>query len=50
MSKTTDAAYLAKAQAEQQAQQAKAATEEQLTNFKKAFSVCLEAKKYMVKF
>ncbi len=40
----------AQAQAEQQAQQAKAATEEQLTNFKKAFSVCLEAKKYMVKF
>ena len=36
--------------AEQQAQQAKAATQEQMTNFKKAFSVCLEAKKYMVKY
>jgi hypothetical protein len=42
------------AQAEQQAEQAKAqtqqATAEQLTNFKKAFSVCLEAKNYMVKY
>ena len=36
--------------AEQQGQQAQAATAEQLTNFKKAFSVCLEAKNYMVKF
>jgi len=26
------------------------ATEEQIENFKKAFSVCLEAKKYIVKF
>ncbi len=40
----------AEAQAEQQAQQAKAANEEQMANFKKAFSVCLETKKYMVKF
>ncbi len=40
----------AQAQAEQQAQQAKAATGEQLTNFKKAFSVCLESKEYMVKY
>jgi hypothetical protein len=40
----------ATAQAEQQGQQAQAATAEQLTNFKKAFSVCLEAKKYMVKY
>ena len=40
----------AMAQAEQQGQQAQAATAEQLTNLKKAFSVCLEAKKYMVKF
>ncbi len=37
-------------QAEAQGQQAQAATAEQLTNFKKAFSVCLEAKKYMVKY
>ena len=35
---------------EQQGQQKVAATEEQLNNFKKAFSVCLEAKSYMVKF
>ena len=41
-------------QAEKQAQQQTAAsnqaTEEQIGNFKKAFSVCLEAKDYMVKF
>jgi hypothetical protein len=37
-------------QAEQQGQQAQQATAEQLANFKKAFSVCLEAKKYMVKY
>ena len=41
-------------QAEQQAQQqttaSNQATEEQIGNFKKAFSVCLEAKEYMVKF
>jgi hypothetical protein len=40
-------------QAEQQAQQQVAASEqataEQVGNFKKAFSVCLEAKEYMVK-
>jgi hypothetical protein len=36
--------------AEQQAQQTQAATAEQLENFKKAFSVCLEAKEYLVKF
>ena len=34
---------------EQQSQQAQAATKEQIDNFKKSFSVCLEAKKYMVK-
>jgi hypothetical protein len=39
----------ATAQAEQQGQQAQQATAEQLTNFKKAFGVCLEAKNYMVK-
>lgn len=38
------------AQAEAQAEQREAATEEQLENFKKAFSVCLEAKEYMVKY
>ena len=37
-------------QVEQQEQQAQQATAEQVDNFKKAFSVCLEAKKYMVKF
>jgi len=36
--------------AEQQGQQAQAATAQQMDNFKKAFSVCLEAKNYMVKF
>jgi hypothetical protein len=40
----------AQASAQQQGQQAQAATAEQLSNFKKAFSVCLEAKSYMVKF
>jgi len=34
----------------QQNQQAQQATAEQMANFKKAFSVCLEAKKYMVKY
>jgi hypothetical protein len=38
------------AQAEGQAQQAQAATQQQMDAFKKAFSVCLEAKKYMVKY
>ena len=37
-------------QVEQQNQQAQQATAEQVENFKKAFSVCLEAKKYMVKY
>ena len=37
-------------QVEQQSQQAQQATGEQLNNYKKAFSVCLEAKDYMVKF
>jgi hypothetical protein len=35
---------------EKQSQQAQQATAEQIENFKKAFSVCLEAKEYMVKF
>jgi hypothetical protein len=37
-------------QVESQGQQAQQATAEQMLNFKKAFSVCLEAKKYMVKY
>ena len=37
-------------QAEQQGQAKQEATAEQLENFKKAFSVCLEAKDYLVKF
>lgn len=37
-------------QIEQGSQKAQTATAEQLENFKKAFSVCLEAKDYMVKF
>jgi hypothetical protein len=44
----------AQAQAQQQtaaqAEQREQATAEQLSNFKKAFSVCLEAKDYMVKY
>ncbi len=35
---------------EQQSQQVQQATAQQIENFKKAFSVCLEAKSYMVKF
>ena len=37
-------------QAEAQAEQSRGATEEELTNFKNAFSVCLEANDYMVKY
>jgi len=37
-------------QIEQQSAQAQQATKTQVENFKKAFSVCLEAKDYMVKF
>jgi len=40
----------AQAQAAAQAEQREGATEEQLANFKNAFSVCLEAKEYMVKY
>jgi hypothetical protein len=40
----------ATAEVEAQAQHAQQATKEQMENFKKAFSVCLEAKEYMVKF
>jgi len=44
------ARHQATEQVEQQGQQKQAATAEQIENFKKAFSVCLEAKDYMVKF
>jgi hypothetical protein len=37
-------------QAESQVQQVQAATAEQMDGFRKAFSVCLEAKHYLVKF
>jgi hypothetical protein len=37
-------------QVEQQSQQAQQSTAEKQENFKKAFSVCLEAKDYMVKY
>ena len=40
----------AQEQIEKQSQQTQQATAQQIENFKKAFSVCLEAKKYMVKF
>jgi hypothetical protein len=40
----------AQQQAEQQGQAQQQATAEQIGNFKKAFSVCLEAKEYMVKY
>jgi hypothetical protein len=40
----------ATAQAEQKGQQAQAATADELENFKKAFTVCLEAKKYLAKY
>jgi hypothetical protein len=40
----------AQVQVAAQAEQREEATEEQLTHFKNAFSVCLEAKDYMVKF
>ncbi len=40
----------AQQQAAQQAEQREEATAEELENFRKAFSVCLEAKDYMVKY
>ena len=48
--RTRHAKAEASEQVEQQSQQAQKATAEQIENFKKAFSVCLEAKEYMVKF
>lgn len=47
--KTRRAQQEATQQIDQQTQQTRAATAEQIEGFKKAFSVCLEAKKYMVK-
>lgn len=40
----------AQQQVQAQSQQAAQASQQQIDNFKKAFSVCLESKKYMVKF
>jgi hypothetical protein len=48
--KKKEAQAQATQQAEAQGQQAQAATAEQLTNFKKAFSVCMQAKNYMVQY
>jgi len=48
--RTQQAKAEASQQVEQQSQQAQQATAEQIENFKKAFSVCLEAKNYMVKY
>jgi hypothetical protein len=48
--RTRKAQQQASQEVEQQAQQAQQATAQQIENFKKAFSVCLEAKEYMVKF
>ncbi len=48
--RTRRAKSQANQQIDQQAQQVQQATAEDLENFKKAFSVCLEAKKFLVKF
>jgi len=48
--RTAHAKAEASQEVEQQSQQAQQATAEQIENFKKAFSVCLEAKNYMVKY
>jgi len=40
----------AQAQAQGQADQSRQYTQQEIDNFKKAFSVCLEAKNYMVKY
>lgn len=42
--------HQAQQQAQSQAQQAQQATQQQIQNFKKAFSVCLEGKGYLVKY
>lgn len=44
------ASQQAQAEAETRGQAQQQATEEQIDNFKKAFSVCLEAKEYLVKY
>ncbi|MGB3561666.1 MAG: hypothetical protein WBH85_09535 [Thermoanaerobaculia bacterium] len=48
--RTMRAQAQASQQVEKQSEQAQQLTAEQIENFKKAFSVCLEAKEYMVKF
>jgi len=48
--KAREAQYTAERKASAKAEDREQATEEQLANFKKAFSVCMEAKKYMVKY
>jgi len=48
--KGREAKAQAQAQAADQAEYREEATGEQLVNFKNAFSVCLEAKEYMVKY
>ena len=48
--KAREAQYSAEKNASSKAEQRERATDEQLSNFKKAFSVCLEAKEYMVKY
>ena len=48
--RTHEAKEQASQQVEQQSQQATQATQQQMDNFKKAFSVCLEAKDYLVRY
>jgi hypothetical protein len=48
--RTARAKEEASQEVQQQSQQAQQLTAEQMSNFKKAFSACLEAKKYMVKY
>jgi hypothetical protein len=48
--KAKSASQQATASAQQSGAATQQATAEQIANFKKAFSVCLESKKYMVKF
>lgn len=48
--KGREANQQAQQQTAAQSEQRSAATEEELTNFKNAFSVCLEAQDYMVKY
>jgi hypothetical protein len=48
--KSRRSAQQATSQAEQQGQSQQQSTQEQINNFKKAFSVCLEGKDYLVKY